>query len=464
MTSFFKSKIIPELDINILQNNIFPAIGNSVCGDLFLEKENSFIILMENGKVIKNIQNSLKGFSIRKYINNIMYLLSSSDLNINKIIEYSKKISNNKEDFNYKEINFLNTKNFLEKYHFNFNYTEELKLLIGKINNYIFSKKHVSNLIINFNYVKNHREIYNEKFEVVEKIHILFTLRFNLTLKKDDKYEVFYRAISNQDYEYILKNWQKIADELWEDGYSLLNGKTINAGIYTILCAPGDAGTILHEAVGHALETDALFTNTSCFSNEQNKKIANDCVTVVDDGTVEDARGTIEYDDEGTRAQKNILIKNGIFVGEMNNKIYAYKSNQKPSGNGRREHFDCEVIPRMTNTYLEAGKEDADLMLKNIKNGIFVKFIGGGQVNTSVGSFVFEGKIAYLIENGKLTSSLKEVMLMGNCKDILNNIIAVSKDMSLCHSGGYCGKDGQQVPVTVGGPYFVINNVTVGGK
>lgn len=467
--SFLFSKILKDLDVDFLLKNLYPIFKNTICGDLFLENEISHSIMMENGKIIKNIKDYLKGFSIRKYSNNITYMFSSTDLNLNNILNYINKINKllgfPNEKLLINEIPLISSKNFQNIYEKTNKIENNFQDLLKEINEYIQLKPFVSNLIISVNHESNHREIYNEKLQVVEKITNLWSLRMNLTLEKDGKYETFYRTLSNQEsIEFIKRNWKKLADELWHDANELFSAKFLEAGNYTILCAPGDAGTIIHEAVGHALESDLLFTNNSCFTNKQGEKIANNIVTVIDDGTIENARGTIDYDDEGNKAHKNILIKNGEFIGELNNKIYAHKTNRSFSGNGRREHFNNDVIPRMTNTYLEAGTSKLQNMLEKIKKGVYMKFIGGGQVNTATGSFVFEGKISYMIENGKITHPLKEVMLMGNCKDILNNIVDISEDMSLCNSGGYCGKDGQMVPVTVGGPFFAINNVTIGGK
>jgi TldD protein len=465
---FVCSKILKDLNVNFLIKNLYPLFQDTICGDLFLENEITHNIIMENGKVIKNIKNYLKGFSVRIYKNHITYMLSSTDvtldnigLYINKLLKILNILPN---EIQLNNVPLISTKNFQKFYKKEID-DNDAKKLLKEIHTYINNKGYVSNLILSINYENNHREIYNEKLEVVEKITNHWSLRFNLTLQKDKTYETFYRSISNQDsIDFLKDNWKKIADELWADAYELLKATFLTAGTYTILCAPGDAGTIIHEAVGHALESDLLFTNNSCFSNKQGEKIANDIVTVIDDGTIENARGTIDYDDEGNEAKKNILIKDGIFVGELNNKIYAYKSKNKFSGNGRRQHFDDDVIPRMTNTYLAAGTSKFEDMLAKIDKGVYVKFIGGGQVDTATGSFVFEGKISYMIENGKITHPLKEVMLMGNCKDILHNIIEISENMLLCHSGGYCGKDGQNVPVTVGGPFFTIKNVTIGGK
>lgn len=469
MNNFIASKILKDLDADFLIKNLYPILQETICGDLFLENEISHTIIMENGKIIKNIKSYLKGFSLRKYTNNITYMFSSTNITIDNILLYINKVNNllsiENKPFLIDKIPLISTKNFEKIHEEKDATTNDSQDFLKEINEYIYGKPYVSNLVISINYENNHREIYNEKFQVVEKITNFWSLRLNLTLKKDNTYETFYRSISNQESINFLKNnWKKIADELWHDANELLKSKFLTAGTYTILCAPGDAGTIIHEAVGHALESDLLFTNNSCFTNKQGEKIANDIVTVIDDGTIENARGTIDYDDEGNKAHKNILIKDGIFVGELNNKIYANKSKKKFSGNGRREHFDEDVIPRMTNTYLEAGTSKFEDMLKKIQRGIYVKFIGGGQVDTATGSFVFEGKISYMIENGEITFPLKEVMLMGNCKDILYNIVEISENMSLCHSGGYCGKDGQMVPVTVGGPFFTINNVTIGGK
>lgn len=471
MTKNFKlSKIIPQLNEEVLAQNIFPYFYNNICGDLFLEKSNISQIVLENGEITKNIQSSSGGFSIRKVAaDGMMYFLSSTDLSFEKILEYSEKLGVLSPKFpietSFRSFELFSTEYFSSLVGEIYKVNYDTSILIMEIYTYIKKKGHVENLIISIACNANHREIFNEKTHVVEKFKVLWSLHINLVLKKDEKTENFYKGMSRQEgWDFLKNNWKNMANFVWESCYDLLHAIQVTAGIKTLVCAPGECGTMLHEAVGHALESDFLATNTSCFSGKQGLPIANTCVTVMDNGQMPYMRGTIEYDDEGTPAAANILIKDGIFVGELSNKFYSQKQNKNSSGNGRRENFACNVIPRMTNTFLMNGTSTLEEMILKISDGIFVKDIGGGQVDISTGSFVFEARLAYLIKDGKITTPIKGAMLMGNALEALFNITEVGNDFSLCNGSGNCGKNNQTVPVCVGCPSFTLENITVGGK
>jgi TldD protein len=466
---FKQSKIIPSLTSKILKEEILPYIHNDLCGDLFIEENFTAQITSENGKIVRNSKSLSSGFSVRKVNNEeLVYLLGSTDVSLENILNYVQKlytISGEKVPISQENFSIYTTREFdvlKAKKEFIENKTCDF---IMKIYEYMKNKDYIQNIIINIVCGKNHREIYSEALKVTEKYRVMWSLNINITLKKDNKYEVFYKSISSQKgFGFLEEKWQELADFVWNGANDLLNAIEIEAGTKIIVCAPGESGTMLHEAVGHALESDFLTTNNSCFSGKQGKIIGNQCVTVIDDGDIEGVRGTIEYDDEGTKAQHNILIKNGVFTGELSDKINSKKQNMNSSGNGRRESFAHNVIPRMTNTYLAAGSSLLQEMIGKIKEGIFVKDIGGGQVDISTGSFVFAARLAYLIEDGKITSPIKGVMLMGNATRALHDIIEVGNDLSLCNGSGSCGKNGQMVPVCVGCPSFTLQNITVGGK
>lgn len=468
--NFMESSIVSELTLNEFKNNIFPFIYSHICGDLFIEENSIFRMTLENGKITNNVKSISKGFSVRKVNEEgTVYLLSSTDVTLSRIIEYSKKLWNltSKETppTSHDNFQFHQTKDFHSIKASRETINNETHSFIHEIYEYLKNKSYISNVIITIGCSRNHREIYNEKMHIVEKFRCIWSLHINITLKRDNQQEVFYKGISSQmGFAYLKQEWKELANYVYDAANDLLNAIPVKAGSKTIVCAPGECGTMLHEAVGHALESDFLFNKSSCFSGKKGHTIANSCVTVIDDGTIDGVRGTIEYDDEGTKATHNILIQNGMFTGELSSKFYSHKQGINATGNGRRESFAHNAIPRMTNTYLAAGSSSLQEMITNVKNGIFVKDIGGGQVVTSTGAFVFAARLAYLIENGKVTSPIKGAMLMGNCTSALFNIVEVGNDWSLCKGSGNCGKNGQTVPVCVGCPSFTLQNITIGGE
>ena len=220
---------------------------------------------------------------------------------------------------------------------------------------------------------------------------------------------------------------------------------------------------MLHEAIGHGLEGDFNRKGTSAFAGLMGSRIAAKGITVVDDGTLADRRGSITIDDEGTPSNCTTLIDDGVLVGFMQDRLNARLMGVKPTGNGRRQSHAHAPMPRMTNTYMLSGDRHPDEILKSIKKGLFAKSFGGGQVDITSGKFVFSCTEAYLIEDGKITTPVKGATLIGSGADALTRISMVGNDMALDPGIGTCGKEGQGVPVGVGQPTLRIDRLTVGG-
>jgi TldD protein len=220
---------------------------------------------------------------------------------------------------------------------------------------------------------------------------------------------------------------------------------------------------LLHEAIGHGLEGDFNRKGTSAFAGLMGQRIAAKGITVVDDGTLPDRRGSITIDDEGTPSNCTTLIEDGVLVGFMQDRLNARLMGVKPTGNGRRQSHAHAPMPRMTNTYMLSGNRHPDEILKSIKKGLFAKSFGGGQVDITSGKFVFSCTEAYLIEDGKITTPVKGATLIGSGADALTRISMVGNDMELDPGIGTCGKQGQGVPVGVGQPSLRIDRLTVGG-
>ncbi|MFN3883639.1 MAG: metalloprotease TldD [Rhodocyclaceae bacterium] len=235
------------------------------------------------------------------------------------------------------------------------------------------------------------------------------------------------------------------------------------AGEMTVVLGPGWPGILLHEAIGHGLEGDFNRKGSSAFSGRIGQRVAAKGVTVVDDGTLPDRRGSLSIDDEGNPTQRTVLIEDGILVGYLQDTLNARLMGVTPTGNGRRESFAHLPIPRMTNTTMAAGDKDPAEIIASVKKGLYAANFGGGQVDITSGKFVFSASEAYLIENGKVTRPVKGATLIGNGPDVLTRVSMIGNDLALDPGVGTCGKEGQSVPVGVGQPTLRIDGMTVGG-
>lgn len=235
------------------------------------------------------------------------------------------------------------------------------------------------------------------------------------------------------------------------------------AGAMTVVLGPGWPGILLHEAIGHGLEGDFNRKGSSAFSGRIGQRVAAPGVTVLDDGSIKDRRGSLNIDDEGTPTQSTVLIEDGILKGYLQDRLNARLMGVASTGNGRRESFAHLPIPRMTNTYMRAGAHDPGEILASVKKGLYASNFGGGQVDITSGKFVFAASEAWLIENGKLTRPVKGATLIGNGPDVLTRVSMIGNDLALDPGVGTCGKDGQSVPVGVGQPTLRIDGLTVGG-
>jgi len=258
-------------------------------------------------------------------------------------------------------------------------------------------------------------------------------------------------------------HWQGLADEALRQALVNLESIPAPAGEMPVVLGAGWCGILLHEAIGHGLEGDFNRKGTSAFSGLMGKQVAAKGVTVVDDGTLIDRRGSLTIDDEGTPASRTVLIEDGILTGYLQDRLNARLMNMRATGNGRRESFAHQPMPRMTNTIMLGGKDKPADIISSVKRGIYAAYFGGGQVDITSGKFVFSAQEAYFIENGKITSPVKGATLIGNGPDCLTKVRAIGNDMALDNGIGTCGKGGQSVPVGVGQPTILIEGLTVGG-
>lgn len=259
------------------------------------------------------------------------------------------------------------------------------------------------------------------------------------------------------------KSPEEHAAEAVRHALVMLEARESPAGELPVVLAPGDSGILLHEAVGHGLEADFNRKKTSNYSDRLGQKVASDLCTVVDDATLSKSRGSINVDDEGNRPDRTVLIEKGVLRGYMHDRHSAAFFRTSPSGNGRRESFQSHPMPRMTNTMLLNGPHDPQEIVRSVSRGIFARKFGGGQVDISNGDFVFSLTEGYLIENGKITTPLKGVNLIGNGPEVMTRVTMLGDDLRLSDGVWTCGKDGQSVPVGVGCPTIKISAMTVGG-
>lgn len=274
---------------------------------------------------------------------------------------------------------------------------------------------------------------------------------------------------SRTGYDYFL---QVVDGELRVEHYAreavrmaLVNLSAIAApaGSMPVVLGAGWPGVLLHEAVGHGLEGDFNRKGASVFSGQMGKLVTSELCTIIDDGTILGRRGSLSIDDEGVPSQHNVLIENGILKGFMQDKLNARLMGVKPTGNGRRESYAHLPMPRMTNTYMLAGKSTPAEIIASVDYGIFAPNFGGGQVDITSGKFVFSTSEAYLIENGKVTKPIKGATLIGSGIEAMQQVSMVGNDLQLDAGVGVCGKEGQSVPVGVGQPTLKLDNITVGG-
>lgn len=300
---------------------------------------------------------------------------------------------------------------------------------------------------------------------LVADVRPLVRLSISVVVEKDGRREVGTSGGGGRyDYNYFTQETiDHYIHEAVRSALVNLEAKPTPAGTMTVVVGPGWPGVLLHEAVGHGLEGDFNRKGSSAFSGMIGQKVAAKGITVVDDGTIEKRRGSLNMDDEGTLTQRTVLIEDGILKGYLQDSMNARLMNMRSTGNARRESYASLPLPRMTNTFMLEGKDDPNEIIASIKRGIYAVNFGGGQVDITSGKFVFSSSEAYYVENGKILYPVKDAMLIGNGPDVLQRVSMIGNDMCLDQGVGVCGKDGQSVPVGVGQPTLRIEDMTVGG-
>ena len=408
-----------------------------------------------------------KGVGMRIVKDGDTYYSSSNNLNMNFLKKQAIQLSKNLKGKNDKSINL----NELEKVypnikieHDDFDIIKKKKLLLDldkKIREY-------SNLVtqVSLAFIENDKNftIANSEGKYIKSKSVITRFYCQVFTEKDGVKETnFADSAAGKGYEFLDEvDLEKIVLECTQIAIEKLDAVNFKGGELPVIICPGFGAVIFHEACGHGLEATSVEPKLSVFSEDLNKKVASEKVTLVDDGTLEGYWGSNLIDDEGNKTERNILIKNGILNEFLVDKINSQKMNQKANGCGRRESYSYAPTSRMSNTYLLPGDDKVDDMIKSIDLGVFCERMSGGSVNPSTGEFNFAVASAFLIEKGKITNRIKEITLIGTSKDILKNVEMISDDLVI--SAGYCGSKSGTIPVTIGQPTIKVSKILVGGK
>lgn len=457
-----------NININNVYKIVNDALINSDGGELFLEFCQSESLLFDDN-ILKHVDlNTRKGFGLRSFCDDSVSFVCSSEISEKEI---SNAASIVKSSISLNKTNSISLKESTKSLYPAIKPIKEMDLnakikLLNEVNEYIRSKN--SN-------IKQVKITLSGEWQVVQIIknnHRLSDIRplvsFNILviLEKNGRIERGSAGHGGRDSysKFISENkWKKVADQALAQALMNLEAMPTPAGEMTVVLGSGWPGILLHEAIGHGLEGDFNRKKVSAFSNSLGKQVAAKGITVVDDGTLPNLRGSISIDDEGTPSGYNLLIEDGILKGYMQDHMNAKLMGVNQTGNGRRESYKEVVMPRMTNTYMLPGTHKPEEIISSVKKGIYAVNFGGGQVDITSGKFVFSSSEAYLIENGKITQLVKGATLIGDGPTVLKKVSMVGNDLKLDPGVGTCSKDGQNVPVGVGQPTLKVDSITVGG-
>ena len=466
------SKILKnsELDISTASSIVSDTLNKCDDGELYLEDSKSESIVLDDNKIKSSTYKSDLGYGLRAITGEVVAYSHSSDLSKKSLNESSKNLkstlSSSNGTYNF-EIKKTNKKYYSEKDPIEAkNFKSKIEIL-NHVNDYV-RNKNSSVRQVTATLLGEHRaiEILRSGGELLTDSRPLIRFNVSVMLEKNGRKEsAVYGIGGRQNYDAYLneKKWKSVCDEALRIAEVNLNSKPAPAGEMQVVLGPGWPAILIHEAIGHGLEGDFNRKKTSAFHDLVGRKVASEGVTIIDDGTLENKRGSLTIDDEGTPTEKTILIENGILKNFMQDRLNARLMNTRSTGNGRRESYKHVVMPRMRNTIMLNGNHSQEEMIKSVKKGIFAVSFGGGQVDITSGKFVFNCTEAYEIINGKVCSPIKGATLIGDGPSALKEVSMVGDDMMLDPGIGTCGKAGQGVPVGVGQPSLLINKMTVGG-
>lgn len=460
-----------NFDFNQALNTLKNTLKGAEDGEIFLERQRSEALMLDDGRIKTANYNASEGFGLRAVKGETVGYSHSTEMTQAALVRASEtaklavgsggsKLSNAPTPTNqrlYSDIDPISDAEFSVK-------IETLKEIDSFAREYNSKVVQVSaSLVASLQEV----EILRPEGTLVRDIRPMARLNISVTVEKDGRRESGSAGGGGRHGLLQLTtsdNWKPKVVEAIRIAMVNLEAIPAPAGQFDVVLGPGWPGILLHEAIGHGLEGDFNRKKSSAFSGLMGKRIAAKGVTVLDDGTIPDRRGSISFDDEGTQSQKNTLIEDGVLVGYMQDRQNSRLMGVEPTGNGRRESYAHAPMPRMTNTYMLGGNTNPKEILQNLKDGIYAVGFGGGQVDITNGKFVFSCTEAYRVRNGTVGAPLKGATLIGDGATALKHIHAIGDDMALDPGMGNCGKAGQWVPVGVGQPTLMIGGLTIGGS
>ena len=457
---------------NKVERIAFEALSGMDDGELFLEFNQSENLLFDDGRLKNAGFNTTSGFGLRGVMGTATAFAHASDLSEGALNRAAETVRAIKSGYGGSSAIGVGPSPHAAVLYKDFNPLEEVPFvkkvkLLQTIDAYIRGKdSRVRQVSISLAGEWQAIQILRLGAPEAGDIRPLIRLNISVLLEENGRTERGgFGGGGRVSYHDYLKPsaWQPMADEALRQASVNLQSVPAPAGAMDVVLGPGWPGVLLHEAVGHGLEGDFNRKETSCFTGKIGQQVAARGVTVVDDGTMLDRRGSLNIDDEGMPTENTTLIEDGILVGYMQDRMNARLMGVRPTGNGRRESYAHQPMPRMTNTYMLAGNKTPEEIISGVKNGIYATNFGGGQVDITSGKFVFSASEAYKIENGKVTVPIKGATLIGQGAEVMKNIAAIGNDVQLDPGIGTCGKDGQSVPVGVGQPTLLVKGITVGG-
>lgn len=461
-----------HIDLDFANKVLKKAVSKGAeFGEIYLEYKVSNSVVFSENKLKNTGTGITSGFGIRTISEGKTAYCYSDDFSEGSFLKLADSVSNSLKSIDQKTIiqNFTrkNTPHILQNDSIGLHTptlekVDQLKL----VNDYARSKdQRVEQLSASLNDSTKFIVIINSEGLFVEDKQSIFGAMVNVSVHDNGKRDGGHSFFGGRDKFSFLTDdsFKSVSDEAVRQAIVKLDAVPVQAGEQQVVINKGWGGVLVHEAVGHGLEGDFIRKETSLYTGKIGQKVASDKVTIIDDGSIKNHRGSLNVDDEGNPTQKNTLIENGELKGFIYDKLNADLTGNKPTGNGRRESFRSVPMPRMTNTYIDNGSDDPEELIHSVKKGIYCKSLGGGQVDITNGNFVFDVSEGYLIENGKLTQAVKFANLIGNGPDAMKKVTGVGNDLQLENSAGMCGKSGQSVVVGVGQPTILVDKMTVGG-
>ena len=465
-------RLIDQFDVSAeaLRMEIGNALANADDGELYIEHSQSEGLTFDNGRLKQASYNEDRGFGLRAVADEAVGYAHAGELSLAALKRASDAVSAVQHGYKgvYSEapprsnVKLYGDSNPLLGPSF-----EEKVKVLQEIDAYVRARdSRVRQVTVSLGGSHQIVEILRADGHLVRDVRPLVRISIGVVVGEGDRQESgSYGAGGRRGFgEFIAADaWQSGADEALRQALVNLSAIPAPAGTFDIVLGSGWPGVMLHEAVGHGLEGDFNRKKTSAFAGLMGQQVAAKGVTIVDDGTMFERRGSLSVDDEGTPTNCTTLIEDGILVGYMQDRQNARLMGVNPTGNGRRESYAHVPMPRMTNTYMLGGQHTPEEIIASVKNGIYAVSFGGGQVDITSGKFVFGCTEAYKIENGKIGPAIKGAMLIGNGPESMHRVSMVGSDMKLDLGIGMCGKAGQGVPVGVGQPHLRMDQVTVGG-